>query len=63
MFIQEENLMNNYDDKYIAFIERLLDEEHTFLTLNNPKDTTMPTKIIALYEEVYGDENTQSNNQ
>lgn len=54
--------MNNYDDKYIAFIDRLLEEEHTFLTLNNPKDTTMPTKIIALYEEMYGDEDNQNNN-
>lgn len=49
--------------KHQEFIDKLLKEEHEFLSSTNPKDSTMPTKIIALYEEMFGDEDKQSDNQ
>ena len=54
--------MNNTDIDYQGFIDRLLEEEHEFLSLIGAKDNTMPIKIIALYEEMFGDEDKQSDN-
>jgi len=55
--------MSNIDANYQGFIDKLLKEEHEFLSSTNPKDNTMPTKIIAIYEEMFGDEDKQSDNQ
>lgn len=54
--------MSNIDTGYQEFIDRLLKEEHEFLSLTGAKDSTMPIKIIALYEEMFGDEDKQSDN-
>ena len=54
--------MSNLDTGYQEFINRLLEEEHEFLSLTSPKESTMPIKIIALYEEMFGDEDKQSDN-
>jgi len=54
--------MSNIDTGYQEFIDKLLKEEHEFLSVTGAKDSTMPIKIIALYEEMFGDEDKQSDN-